>query len=306
VKFKGIGGELKKNRVLYLMAVPGILAFLAFNYLPMFGLIVAFKEYNFRDGLFGSPWIGLENFRFFVGSPKILQVIRNTVVLNISFIAIHTVMQVGSALMLNEVSGKWFKKSVQSLMFLPYFVSWIIVSVFVYNIFSYEYGVLNGFLDRIGAEKVNFYAMSGAWPFLLMLVDSWKWVGYGAVIYLAALAGIDDAYYEAARIDGASRWQCIRHISIPLIMPVILILTLLAIGRILNADFGMFYGIIGDNSILFKYTDVIETFVYRSLRQLGDVGMASAVGFVQSIIGFGLVVGSNTLVRRYRSEGALF
>lgn len=306
MKLNEIGPELRRNRVLYTMAIPGILAFVAFYYLPMFGLVVAFKEYNFRDGILGSPWVGLENFRFFLGSPKILEVVRNTVVLNVAFIAIHTVLQVVAAILLNEVRGKYFKKTVQSFMFLPYFISWIIVSVFVYNVFSYEYGFLNGMLERWGLTRVNFYGISEAWPFILIVVDSWKWIGYGAVIYLAALAGIDDAYYEAARIDGASRWQRIRHVSIPLILPIVSILTLLQVGRILNADFGMFYGIIGDNSVLFKYTDVIETFVYRSLRQLGDIGMASAVGFVQSIVGFVMVVGSNALVRRYHAEGALF
>ena len=299
-------GEIKKNYPLYLMVLPGVVIFLLFNYLPMAGIQVAFRRFNFRGGLFRSEWVGLENFRFFLTSPRVARVVWNTLFLNISFIVVHTVLQVAGALMLNELRTGWFKKLAQSLTFLPYFVSWIIVSVFVYNLLNFEYGALNNLLATMGLEPVAFYSRPELWPVILILIDSWKWIGFGIIIYLATLSSISPEYYEAATIDGASRWQQTWRITIPMLIPTISILSLLALGRVLNADFGMFYGIIGDNSVLFPTTDVVDTFVFRALRVLGDIGMASAVGFLQSIVGFLMVLGSNLLARRLNPEGALF
>ncbi len=303
---KKIVNELRKNAPLYLMVLPGVVLFILFNYLPMAGIQVAFRHFNFREGLFRSEWVGLENFKFFLTSPRVVRVVWNTLFLNISFIVVHTALQITGALLLSELRSKWYKRLMQSLTFLPYFVSWIIVSVFVYNLLNYDYGALNRLLVTLGFERVAFYSQPELWPVILILVDSWKWIGFGIIIYLATLSGISPEYYEAATIDGASRLQQIRHITLPLLLPTVSILSLLALGKVLNADFGMFYGIIGDNSVLFPTTDVVDTFVFRALRVLGDIGMASAVGFLQSIVGFFMVLGSNLAVRRLHPEGALF
>jgi putative aldouronate transport system permease protein len=298
--------ELRKNRALYLLMVPGVLLLVAFNYFPLAGLVVAFKNFNYSDGIFRSPWAGLENFKFFLGSSSWIRVVRNTIVLNFSFIVVHTFAQVAFALLLNELRIGWYKKTCQSLSFLPYFISWIVVSVFAYNLLNYEFGALNTLLKAYGAKPVDVFGNPSIWPPLLVAIDTWKWFGYGAVIYLAVLAGINPEYYDAATMDGAGRWQQVRFVSLPMLVPTVSILTLLSVGRILNSDFGMFYGIIGDNSVLFSTTDVIDTFVYRALRRLGDFGMASAVSLLQSIGGFLLVLVSNLVARRYAEGGALF
>ena len=298
--------EIKRNRWLYFMMLPGVICFFLFNYLPLAGIIVAFKNFNFSKGIFFSPWVGLENFKFFFNSNRWIIVTRNTVILNLLFIFVHTVLQVTFALLMNEIKTRWFKKLSQTITFLPYFVSWIVVSVFTYNLFNYEYGALNSFLTSIVKSKINIYSNPDIWPVIMTVIDCWKWAGYGMVIYLATITAISQDYYDAATIDGAGKLQQTRYISIPLLMPTVVMLTLLSIGRIFNSDFGMFYGIIGDNSALFSTMDVIDTFVYRSLRKLGDIGMASAIGFLQSIVGFCLIFGSNLLARKYQDDGALF
>lgn len=300
--------EMRKNFSLYTMTIPAIVLLLIFSYFPLMGLIIAFKEFRFDKGIWGSEWIKpfYNNFNFLFTSDAAFRAIRNTLALNALFILSGVVIEVGLALLINEINSKWFKKVTQSLTFLPYFVSWIVVGVFSYNLLSYDTGSVNNLLTAFGIEKIDWYAQIGMWPFLLLFFNRWKNSGYGAVVYLATLAGIDSSYYEAAQIDGATKWQQIRHISIPLIMPTVIILTLLQIGRIMNADFGMFWSLVGDASQLYPSTDVIDTFVYRNLRVLGDVGMASATGFVQSMISFLLVMGSNFLVRKYDKDSAIF
>lgn len=301
-----IGRELSRNRSLYLLALPGILCFVLFNYLPMFGIIVAFKDFNYRDGFFRSPWSGLKNFGFFFNTYDAWDVTRNTVLLNGLFISTSLVLQVGFAVLLNEVRAGWFKKVAQSFMFFPYFVSWIVVSVFVYNIFHSQYGSLNHLLRGLGMEPVSWLSRPEYWTWILTVIYDWKWTGFGVIIYLAAIVGINEELFEAAEIDGAGRLTQIGRITLPLILPTAVVLTLLAIGRIMNSDFGMIYGIIGDNSMLFPTTNVIDTYVYRALRKMGDIGMSSAAGLYQSVVGFVLVLGSNLLARRYSAEGALF
>jgi putative aldouronate transport system permease protein len=301
-----IGRELSRNRSLYLLAIPGLVCFLLFNYLPMFGIIVAFKDFNYRDGFFRSPWAGFKNFSFFFTSYDALNVTRNTVVLNSLFITTSLVLQIGFAVLLNEIRAGWFKKLSQSFMFFPYFVSWIVVSVFVYNIFHAQYGSLNHLLRGLGMEPVSWLSRPEYWTWILTVIYDWKWTGFGVVIYLAAIVGINEELFEAAEIDGAGRVTQIGRITLPLIMPTAVVLTLLAIGRIMNSDFGMIYGIIADNSMLYPTTNVIDTYVYRALRQMGDIGMSAAAGLYQSVVGFVLVLGSNLLARRFSNEGALF
>jgi putative aldouronate transport system permease protein len=300
------GREMVRNRALYLLAVPGIIFFILFNYLPMFGVIVAFRDFNYRDGFFHSPWIGFKNFSFFFTSSDAFNVTRNTIVLNSLFISTSLLLQVGFAILLNEVRSKMFKKLTQSFMFFPYFISWIVVSVFAYNIFHSDYGSLNRLLRSMGMQPLSWLSRPEYWTWILTIIYDWKWTGFGVVIYLAAIVGINEELFEAAEIDGAGRLRQITRITLPLIMPTAVVLTLLAIGRIMNSDFGMIYGIVGDNAALYPTTNVIDTYVYRALRQIGDIGMSAAAGLYQSVVGFALVMGSNLLARRFSEDGALF
>ncbi|WP_438351526.1 ABC transporter permease [Paenibacillus sp. FA6] len=306
--FKGIFQELIRNKALYSMTIPGVVLLLLFNYFPLFGLLVAFKNFNFKDGIFASPWSQplFNNFEYLFSSGSVFRVTFNTLYLNFLFILLGIVFQVGLALVFNELAGKYFKKITQSMMFLPHFLSWIVVGVIAYNLFSIDTGVFNSLLSSLGFEKVNWYATPWMWPMIMVAFQIWKATGYGMVLYLAALSGVDPSYYEAAKIDGANKWQQIRYISIPFLTPTIIILFLLSIGKIMNADFGMFYSIVGDNAALYSTVDVIDTFIFRSLRTNGDIGMASAAGFYQSIISFAVIVFCNKLVKRYDKESALF
>jgi len=300
--------EMFKNKMLYLMCLPGMALLFLFNYLPMMGLVLAFKNFKFDKGIFGSEWVDpiYGNIIFFITSGYALRVTVNTLFLNTCFIVSGILMEVGFALLFTEVTAKIFKKITQAVSFLPYFISWIVVMVLSYNILKYEHGSLNGFLISIGRDRVDWYANAKIWPVILTIVNRWKLTGYGTVIYLAAIAGMDTTYYEVAQIDGATRLRQIRHITLPLLLPTIFVMLLLQIGKIMNADFGMFYSLVGDNARLYPTVDVIDTFIYRNLRKLGDVGMASAAGLYQSVIAFVLVLASNFMVRKYDRDTALF
>lgn len=304
----GLVRDLAQNHQLIVMFLPVATLLFLFCYLPLSGLIIPFKNFDFQKGIFGSDWMHplFNNFDYLLSSDAAFRAVRNTILLNVLFIAVGLIFEVGFALMLNELRNKYFKRVTQSLTFLPFFISWIVVGVFTYNLLNYETGAVNRFLEWIGAGPVDFYSEAGLWPLILTLAIRWKVTGYGTIIYLAALTSIDNSYYEAASIDGASRWQQIRYISLPMLRPTVVILTLLAIGRIMNADFGMFYAMVGDATLLFPTTDVIDTLVYRSLRQSGDIGMASAAGFLQSVVAFVLVLSSNYAARRIDRDSAIF
>ncbi|MCL2057705.1 MAG: ABC transporter permease subunit [Oscillospiraceae bacterium] len=300
--------EVRRYGFVYLMALPGIALFFLFNYLPMFGIIIAFKNYNHRQGIIGSPiadpWYN--NFIYLFRNPNTYRTTMNTLTLNFMFMVVGTIFALLFSLSLNEIKIRIFKRTAQSISFLPYFVSWIIVSVFCYSLFSESAGALNRILVNMGREKIPWYSTPEVWPFILAIIHVWKMGGYNSVLYLASLAGIDPSYYEAARIDGANRLHMAYYISLPMLLPTILTLNLLAVGRILNADFGFFYGVIGDNALLFPTSDVLNTFIYRSLRQLGDIGMASAGGFYQSVIAAILVLITNFVANKFFDNGGLF
>lgn len=298
--------ELKKNKVLLLMLLPAFLYFLIFNYIPMGGTILAFKNYNFRDGIFGSPFVGFDNFKYFFLSGQAFTVTRNTILYNLGFIVVNTTLQMGMAILISEVSKKYFKKIAQTAMFLPYFISWVVVGVIAYNILNVENGTINAVLSKLGLEKVNFYGNTYAWPFILIFASAWKNVGYGTVLYLAAIMGIDSEIYEAAKIDGANIFQRIFKVTIPCLVPTLIILTLLAVGNIFRGDFQMFYQLVGNNGPLFNATDVIDTFTFRSLVQSGEVGMSAAAGLYQSVFCFITIMITNYLVKRYDKENSLF
>ncbi len=292
--------EMKKNYIFYFMALPGVIFLFLFSYVPLPGLVLAFKNYNFQDGIFGSPWAGLNNFAFFFGSDKAFAITFNTLYLNLLFIVFGLVFQIGSAILINEVGNKHFKRTVQSIQFLPYFFSWVVVSGLIYSLFSSELGSVNRALEFLGMQPVSWYNDPAYWRPILVCTNLWKFTGYGAIIYLSTITGISMEYYEAARMDGASKLQQIKYITLPLLVPTAIILTLLSIGRIFYGDFGMMYSIVKDNGLLLKTTEVIDTYVYRSMRIIGDMSFASAVGLYQSVAGFIIVYTTNWLSKKYQ------
>lgn len=288
------------------MALPAVVVVLLFGYIPISGIILAFKDFRYNLGIFRSPWAGFENFRFFFISGTGFLVTRNTIVYNLLNLATSQFLAVTLAILISEMRGVYFKKIAQSITFLPYFISWIIVGVFVYNIFNYEKGTLNTLLKSFQIAPINMYSKPIAWVFIIMFFNSWKWVGYSSLVYIAAIMSINMECFESADIDGANIFQKIRHITIPSITPTITIIVLLNIGRLLRGDFQMFYQIIGDNGQLFNATDVIDTFVFRSLIHSGDLTMASAANFYQSVLCFVIIILVNTLVKKLRPDYALF
>ncbi|AIQ38784.1 ABC transporter permease subunit [Paenibacillus sp. FSL R7-0312] len=298
--------HIVQNPFLYVMAVPGLLFFLVFSYFPIYGIMIAFKDYNFAKGITGSDWVGFKNFDYFFTSGDFWTILRNTLVLNILFIVFTTVAAVMIALMFNEIRNKYFKRISQSFIFLPYFMSWIVIGMIVQSLFGGEEPMINNWLQNIGMEPVNWMFESKLWPYILTVIRVWQGAGYLSIIFLAAITGISEDLYEAARIDGASKVQIVLRITLPLLVPTIMIMTLLAVGKIFNGDFAMIYAIIGDNSSLYPTTDVIDTFVFRSMRQLHDFGMSSAVGLFQSVMGLIFVITANWITRRVSKESALF
>ncbi len=302
----GFFRKLYKYRYYLLMLSPAVIYVLLFCYYPMAGVVMAFKKYNYAGGIWGSPWNGLDNFRFFFKSGQAWTVTRNTVLYNIAFIIVGTFFQVMVAVFLTEIRNKHFRKVSQSMMFLPYFVSWVMVGVIAFNLLSSDYGFINRFLTSIGAEKVMFYTKPAYWPVILIAFNVWKGIGYGSVMYLAAIMGIDVSIYEAASIDGANVFQRIFKVTIPSILPTIIILFLMAIGGIFRGNFDMFFNLVGSNGLLYNVSDVIDTLTMRALITNNDFGMSSAMGFYQSILCFITVLIANKLVSRYDKDYTLF
>ena len=298
--------QINSNRFIYLMALPGIVFFFVFAYLPIFGLLIAFQDFNPIKGVLGSKFIGLKNFEFLFSSSDWIKVTFNTVYLNILFIITGTVISIAIAIMLSEIGGKIFTKISQSVVILPHFISWTVVAMFSVSMFSSDNGWINLTLKGLNLQAISFYRDEQVWPAILVMIKLWHDAGFGSIIYLAAIAGIGQEAYQAAKIDGANRVQCIFHITIPMLKNTAVLLLLFGIGRIFYGDFGMIYAIVGDNPLLYPTTDVIDTYVYRALRQLGDMGMASAVGLYQSVVGFILVVASNTFAKRFDPDSAIF
>lgn len=297
----------RKYWMFYLMMLPAIAILVVNNYIPMFGIIIAFKNVNYTDGILGSPWSGLRNFEYLFKTKDAWIITRNTLLYNGGFIVLNLVVPLAFAIMLNEIKNRFVAKLHQTIMFLPYFLSMVVISYLVFAFMSDQHGYLNStLLPALGMEEVKWYFTKEVWPYILPLVNTWKWVGYYTVIYMAAIIGIDDEYYEAATIDGASKWKQMTSITIPLIMPIIVIMTLLQIGRIFNADFGLFFQVPRESGVLFPVTNVIDTYVYRTFLTVGDIGLSSAAGLLQSVVGFTLVFLSNWIVRRINKENALF
>lgn len=297
--------HIHRNRELLLLSIPGVAYKFIFYYLPLVGLVIAFKRYRYDKGIWGSEWVGWSNFEFFFQSDTAFRVTRNTILYNASFIAITTVVALALAVMMNELSRRWFKFH-QTVLFLPYFLSWVVIGYITLGFMDYEHGALNTLLRAFGYDSANWYQNPVYWPFVLNLVHLWKAVGFQTLVYYAGIMAIDPGYYEAAKIDGATRLQMIRHITLPLIVPLIVILLIVAVGGIFRADFGLFYFIPNDSSFLYPATDVIDTYVYRALRSIGDLGMSTAVGLYQSVVGLILVLVTNYVVRKINDANALW
>lgn len=298
--------ELFKNREYYLMLLPAAVIFFLFAYLPMPGIIIAFKNYNFKDGIFHSPFVGFDNFKFFFASIYASRTTFNTLWINFNNILWGTVVAVVLAIAINEIRCSLAKRLHQSFLFLPYFFSTIVVANFVQLIFASKEGIVNQILRATGISPVEWYMDPKPWVVILVCVYIWKNAGYAIIIYMGTITGIDEEIYEAARIDGAKRLQQIKYITIPYLIPTVIIMTLLAIGRVFFGDFQLIYSIIQDSGIIMPKTDVIETFVFRAVRQTSDFSLGTAVGLYQSLVGFVLVLASNYIVKLYNKEYTLF
>lgn len=306
IQKKGFYYEFKKNKLLFLMLMPTLLFFLINSYAPMIGIYYAFTRFDFNGGLFGSPFVGLDNFKFLLDSGILWVLVRNTVGYNTAFIIMLNAIAIFFAVMLSELRGTMFKKITQSVMFLPYFVSFVLLNAIAYNMFNYETGFVNSTLEMFNAAPKDIYNSPNAWIFLLVAFYVWKNVGYTMIIYLATITGINEEYYEAAKIDGATIYQRVWHITLPMLKPTFMILFLFSLGSIMKGQFELFYQLIGNNGLLFNTTDILDTYVYRSLRVTFDIGMATAAGLFQSVFGFILIVTVNYFIKKANEDYALF
>lgn len=292
----------KKNLPLTMMALPGIILMILFKYLPLSGIVLAFKQYNIRDGIFGSAWNGLKNFEYLFRTKDAWIITRNTLGYNLLFIVLDLVLAVTMAIILNELHQKKAAKVYQTIFMAPYFLSWVVVSFVAYSLLSVD----NGFINRAFGLNVTWYSEPRVWPFILIIFQVWKTLGYSTVMYLGSIVGISNDYYEAALMDGATKWQQIRYITLPSLKSIMIVLTILAIGKIFYADFGLFYQLPRNSGPLFPVTNVIDTYVYRALKENGNIGMSAAASLYQSLVGFVLVLVSNFIVRKIDKDSALF
>lgn len=298
--------ELKKNYALFIMLIPATIIMLAFSYAPMFGIIVAFKNYTYEGGFFWSKWIGLKNFEFLFGTDNAFIITRNVISYNMVFIILGLVASLFIAIALNEITSKRKAKLYQGVLILPNFISWVVISYLLFAFLSEDKGFVNSVLVHIGQEPFPWYMDPKPWPFLIVLLNIWKTAGFSSILYYNGIMAIDTEYYEAAVIDGASKYQQMKYITLPLVRHLVIITTLLAIGRIFYSDYGLFYQVPRNSGPLIPVTEVIDTYVLRGVTATGDIGMSSAAGLYQSLVGFLLVLLSNFIVKKIDNQYALF
>lgn len=298
----------KKIVPIYIMMLPAMLYFLINNFLPMFGIVIAFKKVNFRKGILMSPWAGLDNFKFLFSSGNAWIITRNTVLYNVAFIILNTVLGIVVAILLNEVRSKMATKVYQTVILLPYLMSWVVVSYLVFAFLGGENGFINNTLvPLLGLErKINFYQESKYWPFIIMFVSQWKGIGFNMILYYASIIGIAPDYYEAARVDGATKWQQIKNITLPSLKPTVITMVILNIGRMFYSDFGLFYQVPKNSGMIYNVTQTIDTYVYNALMTQNNLGMSAAAGFYQSVVGFVLIIAANAVIRKFSEENAMF
>ena len=299
--------KIKKNELeLYSLCLIPLLSLFIFNYIPMFGIIIAFKDYRYNLGILGSKWVGFNNFKFFFESDTFTTILWNTLFMNLIFIVVGIIASVLVAILLFEIRSRNATKVYQTMLITPNFLSWVIVSYMVYAFLNPQYGLVNGLLKLMGREAIDWYATPGAWPVILTIASVWKHVGMDSVVYYAALMGLDTSLFEAAEVDGANKVQVTMKIVIPMLIPLISVLTILKIGNIFRADFGLFYQVTRNVGLLYSKTDVIDTYIFRTMRVVGDMGMGSAVGLEQSLVGFILVIATNAAAKKIDPDTALF
>lgn len=298
--------KIKKNLQIYMLALPGFIYLLINNYLPMGGLVIAFKDINWQKGIWASEWVGFKNFEYLFKTPDAFNITRNTICYNVVFIIVNMVVALLYGILLSEIRNKLAVKFYQTTIMLPFMISMVIVSYLAYAFLAGDNGMINGILAKVGIEKINWYSDPKHWPVILVVINCWKGVGYGTIVYLSSILGIDQELYEAAAVDGIHELQKIMYITLPLIKPTIITLVLLNIGRIFYSDFGLFYQVPMNSGALIDATSTIDTYVYRGLITLGDVGMSSAAGFYQSMVGFVLILAANAITRKFSEENALF
>ena len=295
-----------KNLPLFMIALPGIVYLLINNYIPMFGIFLAFKNYSLRKGVFGSDWCGLQNFQFLFKTKDAWIMTRNTILYNVAFIIIGTIVAIAIAVMMCELGKKTRVKFFQAALLLPNLLSWVVIGFIAYAFLNADTGFINKtILAGLGLDPVSWYSYTGAWPAIIIIVNLWKNMGYQSIVYMASISGIDKSIYEAAAIDGATKMQQIFRITLPMLKPTVITLTLMSIGRIFYSDFGLFYQVPMNQGALYSTTNTIDTYVYRGLLQMGNVSMSAAAGVYQSIVGFILVLGANLLVRKIDRDSAL-
>ncbi len=299
--------KIKKYFPFYLMMLPAIIYLIINNYMPLSGIILAFEEYSVKGGIYGSKFVGFDNFKYLLVTKDAWIITRNTILYNLAFIILGTVFSIFIAVMLNEVPGKRMKKIYQTVTLYPYLISIVVAAYLVNSFLSTETGFINkAILGSLGIENISWYSEPKNWPAIIVVVYIWKNFGYHTILYFSTLIGIDRGYYEAAALDGASRWQQTKYISLPFLKPTIITLTLLSIGRIFYSDFGLFYQVPMNSGALYDVTQTIDTYVYRGLMQLGDIGMSTAAGLYQSVVGCVLVLGANFAVKKISADDALF
>lgn len=298
--------RLITNSTLLLMALPGVAMLFIFNYLPMYGLIIAFKDYRFAKGIWGSEWVGFNNFRFIFGVGMGWRIVFNTVFYNLMFIFSGLVGALTLALLVNEIYRNRMARIYQAMSFLPHFVSWVVVGIFANFFLRSDGGIIAKLMVAMGQEKISFYQSPQYWPVIMVVINLWKGVGFGSITYLTGMMGIDEEFYEAASIDGATRWQQIRYITLPLLLPLIITLTLLQLGGIFRGNLEMFTQMVGTNPLLYSTTDIIDTFVFRSLMNLGNLGMSGAASLFQSVVGLLMILVTNWAVKKLREDQALY
>lgn len=298
--------KLRENSTLMLMALPGTLWYIIFAYLPMFGLIIAFKNYRFADGIFGSAFVGLKNFEFLFRTNDAVVITRNTVLYNFAFIFLNMAVSITLAIIFDAMGKNKLLKFNQTVILIPHFLSWIVVTYFVYAILSPDKGIANKFLHLLGMDPVSWYSEPKYWPFILFINYIWKHAGYNSIIYYSTIRGFSSEYYEAARIDGATWFQQVRYITLPLLTSIVIMMSLISLGQVMYSDFGLFYLIPKNSGLLYSVTSTIDTYVYNGMTNLTNLGATSAVAFYQSFVGFVLVISANALVRKISVEDALF
>lgn len=303
---KSLTSKNLDNLQFFILALPAIVIIIIFAYIPMGGIVLAFKNFQVNLGVFGSPWVGFKNFEFYFKSTDAWRTVRNTLGMNFLMIVVGTICNIAFALLCFNLLSKVSVKIYQTVTIIPSFLSWVVVGYLVYTLLKPTGGMVNQLIIFLGGDPVNWYSIPGKWPLILLLVSLWHGVGNGSLFYFASLMGIEQDFFEAASLDGATKWQEFRYIILPFLIPLITIMQILAIGKIFRADFGLFFNVTRDTGVLYPTTDVIDTYIYRALISLGDVGMSAAVGLFQSAVGFVLILITNYIVNKIEPDNTLF